>query len=469
MMKKTKVCFFVHSSVLGGAERSLLDLMRIVSDRGIECSIVMQGKGSLYETCRREGFVVKSVPSMAWWCYSHKNLAYTIEHDLRTIVDIVRGISPDIIYTQTIVNPFGAMVAEILQLPHIWALREYGEKDHKLPFEFGYRESMQAMFETSDAVFSVSKSVAEVVLQDESCNKKIHINYSYVDIPKEYKNVKILPISKSREVKIGIFGSVARGKNQKDVIEATIKLLEQGYNVSLTIVGQREENYYRELCDYLENQTYRDRISFEDFTDEPLAIMKDMDIVVSCAESEAMGRTLFEAIQLKKAIVYANSGGFKEVFEDAKHGLGYSVHNSDELMQKLQETIENPDETIERIENAYKYVNENFTPDTYSKELLEMIDELTRTGTNRKRSYVSEFLYQNLFEKYQNNTEELQDTLLEREREIQEKEQQIQEKELQIQNLHKTISQLEELAESMRIKNRIKNILPFFLKNRDNS
>ena len=45
----------------------------------------------------------------------------------------------------------------------------------------------------------------------------------------------------------------------------------------------------------------------------------------------------------------------------------------------------------------------------------------------------------------------------------------LEEKELQIQNLHKTISQLEELAESMRIKNRIKNILPFFLKNRDNS
>jgi glycosyltransferase involved in cell wall biosynthesis len=51
----------------------------------------------------------------------------------------------------------------------------------------------------------------------------------------------------------------------------------------------------------------------------------------------------------------------------------------------------------------------------------------------------------------------------ERDQQIQEKDQQIQEKEVQIQNLNSEIVHLHNLAQSMRMKNRIKNVIKFFI------
>ncbi len=474
MLKETiNICFFSHSSLFGGAERSLFDLMKQLMNQNIKCSIIMAGEGAYKKVCLDYGIEVKSVEQMPWWCTfgqrdekAYQYLSDTFFENLNEIIDFVVSQKADLIYTQTVVNPFGTIVAEKLNLPHVWALREYGERDHNLHFLFGFYESMLKMYQSSEYVLSVSKSVADVVLGENSDKENVMINYSSVDIPQKYKD-KEIDIFKNEMINVGIIGSVVAGKNQKDAILACIKLRESGYSVKLNIVGAREENYYKELKKLVKSMDNKEYFQFIDYTENPISMMSDMDIIISCAISEAMGRTLFEAILLKKPIVYSNVTGAKEVFEDRVHGLGYKLYDSDDLAKKIAYCIDNHEETFIRVEKAYKYVTQKFTPDAYALPMLNIIQEVKEGKRRIKEKFVTEFFLENILKETREKVYGLEKLILAKEQQFletnqltQSKEQQLQEKEQLLQEKSQQLEQLNEIAQSMRIKNRIKKVLP---------
>jgi glycosyltransferase involved in cell wall biosynthesis len=431
----------------------------------------MQGEGPLKELCIENGIDVKSINSMPWWSIKnndfvkeYKNISNVIDKDFSEIIDYVKSQNIDIVYTQTIVNPFGAMVAEKLNLPHVWALREYGENDHHLKFIFGFENSMLNMYKTSDFILSVSKSVSKVVLGKNHKNKNVFINYSSIEIPNKYRG-KDISIFKNNVINIGIFGSVTIGKNQEDAIKACLKLLDKGYKIILNIVGERDEFYYNKLVKMIDKSIYKNNFSFINHTEKPLEIMSQMDIILSCAISEAMGRTLFEATLLKVPIIYSDVGGAKEIFENRVHGLGYKLHDSNDLADKIAVSIDESFETEKRVKNAYLYVNDRFDSEAYIKPLLYIIKQIQENKNGKKQKCIVEFVLEYIVKK-SNKVLDLCN------QENQKKEHMIQKKEYDIkyleelffnreQQLHEKeleIKELKELADSMRIKNRIKKV-----------
>ena len=372
------ICFFSHSSALGGAERSLLDLIRSLVSQGVICSIVMPGEGPLKVACQSLGVTVKIVPSMSWWCNidssesCFQEVANSLKTEFSDILSFVQSISPDAIYSQTIVNPFGAMIAEELNLPHFWAIREYGELDHSLKFWFDYKSSMKAMFDSSDYIFGIAKTVATVVLDKEHTSDKVQINYSKVDVPEKYK-VKEFKPNLQETTKIGVFGAIVEGKNQRDAINAVLSLLNQGYDVELYLVGTWQQDYYDSLMEIIQNSSFGDKVKFTGYVDDPIEVMNDMHIVISCAKLEALGRTLFEAILLKVPIIYSNTGGPAEIYKNEVHGLAYQLNNDKDLADKIIETIQNSEKTKQRIDEAYQYVLNNFTENRYVNPIIEAL------------------------------------------------------------------------------------------------
>jgi len=452
-MDKPHICFFSHSSLLGGAERSLLDMMISLSSFGIKCSVVMAGDGAYKDACEEKGIDVKTVSHMPWWCDTENNInkvyndfLMSIFDYLDEIVDTVKELSPDIIFTQTIVNPIGAMVAEKLHLPHFWALREYGELDHDLIFALGYRDSMDMMFKTSNHIFSVTKSVAQTVLDKYNNSKKITVNYSSISVPEKYINNDI-NILQNEVVNIGIFGSVVEGKNQKDIIKACLILLEKKYQIRLHIVGNKNLEYFDELNSIIDDG-YQDSFIWEENQLDPYPLMYKMDIIVSCARSEALGRTLFEAVLLKKPIIYSNVAGSKEVFISGEHGLGYELYNSIDLSKKIIDTIENKNATYNRVQQAFEYVSHTFTSFTYAQPIISAITNMKNDDIIRENKYVTEFVMEKVIAQhgqkivdFENKIIELNGVIDHKKNELNLKEQQLQDK---VQELHKKEQQLKE-------------------------
>ena len=401
--KKQSICFFSHSSDLYGAERCLIDLIKILISKGIHCTIVMPDNGPLKLLCEELNIPVKTYIGFSWWCSKEKtsqetifkNIMIILQNNFKKITDFIKENSTNVIYSQTVVSPLGAIFAEYLNLPHFWGIREFGKIEYK--FSFGFKMSMEALFKTSQLILSVSETVSKVVLDKNHFNENVKINYVKVNIHDIFSKSYFKPFKEI--IKIGIFGTINQNKNQLDIIKSTLILLQKGYKIKLFIVGSWDIQYYKLLNQYIKSSYYSDNIVFTGNTENPFEIMKDMNIVVSCSISEGFGRTLIEAILLKIPIIYANSSTPKEIYKNYEHGLAYKLYDKINLSDKIIYTIQNIDQTIKRVEKAYNYVNSYFTEERYSKPIIDALNKINQTTFYREKKYVSNLVLSNNLEK----------------------------------------------------------------------
>ncbi len=381
--KALSVAFFSHSSILGGAERSLADLVEDLCNDSVLCSVLLPSDGPLKDFLLDRGAAVYVLPGCdCWWvdkrisfCEENQRLrlAQAMKATVRGTIPALKQLSPDVVYTQTIVAPWGALCAEILSIPHALSVCEYGELDHHFEFYFGFRKSIKALCDSSKAVFSITKSVKNEVLKglgDEE--DKVEVVYRSVRIASDVGR-KIAPqnydYKNKPEIKIVIMGTICEGKGQEDIVRAGIELMKKGLKVKIYIVGCSEPHYLEFIKNIIDASAYKDNFIIKDFADDPIACMAGMDVVVSCSRSEAAGRTLFEAILLGKPIVYCNSGGPQEIFIDGEHGLAYNCADEHNLAEKLLFVMDCPEKTYQRVKQARKYVLEKFAPENYSGKI----------------------------------------------------------------------------------------------------
>jgi FkbM family methyltransferase len=409
------VIFFSHTSELGGAERSLLDLVNGLSQLGTLCTTVMAYQGPLLQKMQEIGCAVYNILPEGddnnlkswWWAgnssedYDALKFAYTLDFIHNIILPELIKISPDIIFSQTIISPWGAVCADLLGIPHVLSAREYGVLDHDLNFYFNFEESMMALYNSSNAVFCITKDVRDKLYHDDS-EEKTTVIYSGIDdkfinaaANADIKSCGLPDLNLGDSVAIGVFGTICRTKGQKDLINACIYLLKINLNIKCFLIGRLEMNYQQEIIQLIDNSGFSDRFKIIDFIENPYPLMRKMNIIVSCSAKEALGRSLIEAILLRKPIIYANDGGPREIFTDGVHGLSYTPGNYQELAERIWATITEEELTNKRIYEAINYVLTNFTNESYSQKVHQKLINI-KNKKQLKIDSVSELLNKKL-------------------------------------------------------------------------
>ena len=132
------ICMFAHSAGLGGAERSLVRFVeQLVSSYGAMCSVVVPSNGPLVKMLHHAGASCV-ISEYRWCCAGRRNtdvnenwanwIAKSLDRVLGEIAPLVGKINPDVVWTQTMVIPWGAMTAAVLGKPHVWSVTEFGKK-----------------------------------------------------------------------------------------------------------------------------------------------------------------------------------------------------------------------------------------------------------------------------------------------------------------------------------------------------
>lgn len=387
-----RVCFFPHLNDLSGANRCLVELMEDLSQSNVTCFVSLPGNGVLGNELAELGISAEIFNNYGWWCSDHvaedKDIYYfrkTIENLPETLCKWVRRINPNIIFTNTITIPWGAIASEYLNIPHVWWLLEYGVRDHGLKFYFDFGKSIEAMFNTSSWVFSVSDDVANEVLKNVeptsrwSKTSSIYIN---VKVPTKYLNKKNDYYKDGKVLNIGNFGTLTDGKGQKDLVLAVLYLLGKGYKIKVHFAGYKNQDYFKYLSDIIESSGFADKFEFAGLIQNPYEYMLKMDLMVSNSKNEAFGRTIVEALLLGIPIVYANSGGPKEFFLDKVHGLAYEQGNHINLASKIEEVIFDYDKALERTIHGKKYVQDRFNRFTHSNVVKQKFVDICKNSNN---------------------------------------------------------------------------------------
>ena len=216
------VLFVTHSVVMGGANRSLLQLMlELRQNHGITPILLMphikDKKLTIREKCEEN-----DIQCISSRFYSFKGkpsviscAKYTLNIFLIILVLIrLRNVKFDLVHTNSSVIDIGVIVSRIRCVKHIWHLREFGELDFGLKSLFGktYEKFVYKGVNKFIAISNVvKKEYSKVISQD-----KIEVIYNGID------EKKIAKTERHDEgiLQICMVGAVQSAKNQLEGIKA---------------------------------------------------------------------------------------------------------------------------------------------------------------------------------------------------------------------------------------------------------
>lgn len=345
--KPLKILILSHSSELGGAERSMLDLFDYWVGKGL-----VEPHFIIRRPLRNMAKELKSrnwdYTSRYYGNWSQRNPSKKAEdifrnaaHNTKAIFAIEKWIAtnkPDLIMTNTIVSPWAAIAAYFQRVPHIWFVREYGDIDHQHIFELGRKKMLQDIDILSKLVVTNSKTLAKHISQYIP-NEKIRPLYTPFNLEllerKSLQKTKN-PFNDSDSLKLVITGRISPSKGQQEIASAVGILNQQGYNTELCVIGlPSEPQDANSLKEVIDKYQISDKVHLIGQQPNPLAIIKHADVGIMASRQEAFGRVTFEYMSIGRPVVGSNSGATPEMIINGKNGFLYTQGNVESLLTQL--------------------------------------------------------------------------------------------------------------------------------------
>lgn len=148
-------------------------------------------------------------------------------------------------------------------------------------------------------------------------------------------------------------------KGQKRLINSAIALHNEGYDLSLTIVGGGPDEQM--LKDEIASKNAEDYIIMTGSQLNPYPYIKNADVLICSSYFEGFNLTVAEALILGTPVISTNCTGPNEILDHGKYGL--IVENSEEgLYNGIKKVLDNPDllsQYRKKAKERKEFFNEN--------------------------------------------------------------------------------------------------------------
>lgn len=343
------VCLISHSSGLEGAERSLLELVdSLVSERGALCTVVLPNEGPLAKMLNEKGAATMQV-DYGWWCAGETATELEMSRQMalgcsqvQRLASALEGSKPDVIVSNTLVIPWGALAAAKLDIPHVWWVKEFGKLDHDLKFFLEFDDVVTIIESSSNHIVTTSSAVRDLLfadVDDDLCSVAYNDRVAVPNGTNSGSRYFRFPQS----TKLLFAGRVTEAKGLDDAILALKTLVEDDHDFELCVIGTVDTPFGREMRQLVSETGLTDRVHFSGFVENVREVIEEADLVLMCSKCEAFGRITAEAMLSGRAVVGTNTGGTVELIDDGATGFLYSPGNSDELADKIRFFVDRPD------------------------------------------------------------------------------------------------------------------------------
>lgn len=343
-----KILILSHTSDLGGAERSMLDLFDYWAKvKNIEpYFIVRLPHMALVKELKKRGWGFTSLRYDYWAKRNPSSKEYdrwvSAKDNARTtkkIEALIQRLKPDVVMTNTLVTPWAALAARSRGIPHVWFVREYGDSDHELVFEQGVSRTFSDIGGLSGLVVANSKTLARHIAKFVPAAKVVTL-YNPFDIAKLKKTAAQKasnPFKDKKSLKVVVTGRISPTKGQDLVAEAVGILKREGYDVELCVIGDPDLTSDGDsLRKVIERYGIGGLVHMVGKQKYPLAIAANADIAITPSQAEAFGRTTFESMAIGLPVIGSNSGATPELVTHGKNGLLFEPGNAKSLASQLK-------------------------------------------------------------------------------------------------------------------------------------
>ena len=348
----------VLNSASGGAALSTLSIVQGLQKRGVASVAVCHDTGTRDEReALREAFggaVLftplywwnRKVRAAAWlrpaieirnllktgfvWQSTHRLLAFCEQH------------RPDLVHTNTIVTPEGALAARHFGLPHVWHVRErVGAGNHCVlpawisPLLAGRLGDLASVFVANSR--ATAQSIERLVPSD-----RLRVVWNGLDL--SAFRVRSRGEQRGRVVVGQVAGLGSRGKKHALFVRAAARVSRE-VSVEFRIYGQPGkpgDAYTREIEALIDDLGLRDRFRIMGYVNDPAAIMDELDVLVHTMDGDAFGRIFIEAMAAAVPIAACRGPGPSEVVADGEAGLLSPADDAEALAHNIERLVREP-------------------------------------------------------------------------------------------------------------------------------
>ncbi len=382
-----RIAFLTHYSELYGANLSLLNLIDGLCNYGHTAAVICPDRGDLHDALTSRDVLAAVVP-FAWWLNPRpapRGSAKRFLANLRRLPELVGQIAEwqaELVYSNSSVFCVGALAAAKLGLPHVWHVREFGDRDYDLIPDTGKGVFRRALL-TADATIFVSRALKQAIVGRRSA-KSAYVVYNGVASEAVFDERRVkaeLLRGRRQPFSFVLVGRFRESKGQHIAIEAFARIAQRHEDVRLLLVGgagQTGDQSYLIMCqERVQALRLSDRIEFWGYIPDVERAYLSADAALMCSRNEAMGRVTVEAMSACRPVIGFESGGTPELIENDRAGLLYAG-GPESLAEKMDIYVRAPDLARTHGETAWQLARTRFSTEAYAAQIVERLREICK-------------------------------------------------------------------------------------------
>lgn len=364
----------MHSTMMAGATFSLLTLMEGVTKYGYEPIVIIPKKDDYLEHILHLKHIKYYIVPLIQFSYPNayslkQKLIYpalwlkkftTYFKNIKIIKQIALKENISVVHTN--VGPIreGHVVAEHLNIPHVWHIREYADKDFNIRYFPNKKFFRKALLK--DYVVTITKDLLEY--NGLGTYEKAKVIYNGVRKQSEifYKpNKQNYFLCASR---------VSEEKGHHEVINAFAKFHRFHSDYKLIILGEGNPAYINSLKNIVNQHSLENYVIFKGFQSNVTKYMEDAKALIVASYAEGFGRMTAEAMFAGCLVIGRNTGGTKEIINTTSGLLFNDINQLENCMQKVAEM--SPQNYHDQVMIAQTKCMKNFSEENYISKIVDI-------------------------------------------------------------------------------------------------
>ena len=384
MSSQTKILYVNHETQCGGAEHSLLTLLRGLDRERFEPHLACSMEGPLTDRARECDTEIHLVP-MLFQGKLEKLLG--LGRATLRLRRLIRQTGIQLVHTNSIIAGYcGVLAAKLCSVPSIWHVRD-----------INYPETAKKFCTQAEKVIANSRATAESLNFPDRLSSRIEVVYNGV-APEFFSqdgthgNIhQDLHVGETENL-VGMFSRLDPWKGHREFLLGAKQVLASHSNTTFVIVGETlfgSHAKYREQLEILSRELgIFGKVRFLGYRSDVPELMSGMDVIVQPSSSpEPFGRTIAEAHAVGKPVVGSSLGGIPETLEDGVSGFLFPAGNDRELARCLIRLLDDPALARALGEAGRGQAIEKFTQARHTAQIEAIYASLTedRSGTQDNR------------------------------------------------------------------------------------
>ena len=382
---RIRVAFIDDSQEMGGAEHTLLHLLRQLTAHGRISPVLICRPGTKVAALAEEDSIAvrhlgipRFVPiSIVRGQRRFFNPiagafdAYALRQSYQRLADLLRGVSVHLVHTNTLLaHLYGGLAARHLRLPCVWHHQDMVERDRLWGmFNWALRTGAAHL---ASHVICVSRGVQATL------DSRVASTVIYNALDDDWWQPEAAVPQRTGHT-VGFVGRIAYSKGLDTLVDAMTAVTKAVADVRFDLVGnvpQAEASYSAHLKAKIREKQLNSVVRFLPYQNDLKALIRSWRLLVLPSRREAMGRVLIEAGALGIPVVATLVGGIPEVVQDGVTGLLVPPNNSQKLGDAIVKLLTHPDLALRMGQNAKALTRQVFSSEVTIGAVLDVYDQV---------------------------------------------------------------------------------------------